>query len=237
VTKVAAISVQSVYRPATARPVTPASQVETPKAKAVVATTPAAAPTLAPQLQAFADLGAVIQLQAAHTDPQPTHGNDGQHGHVPADPPPVAQPPVAQPPVTSPAADPNPTHGNDDQHGHAPADPPPIPQPPVTPPVVAGDPNPDHGADDLHGHKPADPPPVVQPPMTPPPAALPRPVSDGTVAAGRALAILNQELIERGAIRAEGAAFTAYAAQRAAFAAVNRNNTATALLQAFKTYA
>lgn len=108
--------------------------------------------------------------------------------------------------------DPRPTHGHDDDHGHKPPviDPPPV----VIPPVVQ--------------------PPVVEPPpvVTPPPVPAPHPVvTDATAAAGRALAILGQSLVERDAIREEGAAFTVYAAQRAAFQAVNRNTVATALLQ------
>ena len=183
--KVATLSVQSVIRPTTGRPVTPA-----PAPKQDSGSSLPAAPALAPGVQAFASttLTALIQAQAKATrqDPQPTHGHDQDHGHKPADPPPVVTPPVITPPVA---------------------------QPPVAEPPVSVDP------------------PVVTSPPTP------RPERVDTAVAPRLQAMLARSLAERDEIRESTAAFIAFAAERQAFAAINRNGVATALLQGFKTYA
>lgn len=219
-TKVAPIPVQSSGRPMTARRAVPVSEAR-PVVQAALQTLGAHA--LPPQASpmAAAVLGALIEIQAkaARVDPQP---------------------PVARPPVSG---DRGPDHGDDDQHGHAPADPPvltppvvppPVAQPPAPQPRVAVDPNPDHGRDDQHGHKPPvaePPPPVVQPPVVQPPLTPPRPVIADAGVGRRSLAILNQTLIERDAIRRDTAAFSAQAAERHAAASMMEDGSAVALLQ------
>jgi hypothetical protein len=111
VSKIAALTVQTAARPTTGQSTAP-GQVKTSQGETTPVSTPAtvAAP-VAPAAPAVATptLAALIDAQAkgedsgkGHTDPQPTHGNDGQHGHKPADPPPVVQPPVVSPPVVQP---------------------------------------------------------------------------------------------------------------------------------------
>jgi hypothetical protein len=113
VSKIAALSVQPLARLATGQASAP-GQVKKAETETPVVTTPV--PTLAPAAPVVATptLTALIAIQAngedkpgkGHLDPQPTHGNDDQHGHAPANPPvvapPVVAPPVAQPPVAAP---------------------------------------------------------------------------------------------------------------------------------------
>jgi len=89
-------------------------------------------------------------------------------------------------------------------------------------------------------------PPVAQPPVAEPPVSVdppvvtpptPRPERVDTAVAPRLQVMLARSLAERDAIRESTAAFIAFAAERQAFAAINRNGVATALLQGFKTYA
>lgn len=161
-----------------------------------------------PNLQALASQALAAMVHfQAKADPRPTHDQDERHGHKPVDPP-IAQPPVAHPPVAQPPA------------AQPPVSQPPGSQPPAAPAPVAQ-------------------PPVISPPASEPPPVLPphRLVGDDTVVAGRLLSILAQSLQERDAIRAEGEAFIAYAAERQAFAEINRNSVATSLLQGFRAYA
>jgi hypothetical protein len=113
VSKIAALTVQTATRPTTGQASAP-GQLK----KAENGTAPVSAPVAAPvtvtvaapiapvtAVVATPTLAALIEVQAkgdgngkGHTDPQPTHGNDDQHGHKPADPPPVVTPPVVTPP-------------------------------------------------------------------------------------------------------------------------------------------
>lgn len=145
--RITALSVQTADRPTTIRAVAPVA-AQDDDAERIVSTPAPAAPaakTPAPPVQpvAASALLALIQVQSevekvapkadAHTqdgsdkaakphdDPQPTHGEDDDHGHKPPviDPPPVVQPPVVQPPVVKP-----------------PVAPPPVILPPVVQPPV-----------------------------------------------------------------------------------------------------
>jgi len=115
VSKIAALTVQTVTRPATGQVSAPGQVKKAENGTSPVASKPVAAPVApAAPVVATPTLAALIAVQAkgegssednsgkGHTDPQPSHGNDDLHGHKPADPPPVVDPPVVNPPVTTP---------------------------------------------------------------------------------------------------------------------------------------
>ncbi|MDB5420001.1 MAG: hypothetical protein JWP50_3420 [Phenylobacterium sp.] len=234
--KITALSVQTTERPPTVRAAAPVA-AQTDDAQRVVSTPPPPTPPAkipAPQVQPVASSALAVLIQAqsevekvapkgdAHVqeasdkaakpavDPQPTHGEDDQHGHNP----PVVLPPVTLPPVT---LDPQPTHGEDDDHGHKPPviDPPPVVQPPIVqPPVV---------------QPPVVKPPVVQPPLVQPPVRRPPPLDSALPA--KAAALVARQLADEAASERGRSAFAAAAAASQAQRTVIQGQVAMTILQ------
>lgn len=109
-TSIAALSVQSMTRPAAAHAAAPVAATPAREGEAdgrVSARDPAPALPLLAQPSLAALVAVQAQQGGGHADPQPDHGKDDQHGHAPApqptpDPTP-APPPVVTPPVFRPA--------------------------------------------------------------------------------------------------------------------------------------
>ncbi|MDB5494471.1 MAG: hypothetical protein JWP86_1808 [Phenylobacterium sp.] len=242
--KITALSIQTTERPTTVRAATPVA-AQTDDAQRVVSTpTPPAPPAKipAPQVQPVASSALAVLIQAQSevekvapkadpkaqdasdkaakpaVDPQPTHGEDDQHGHnPPVVLPPVTLPPVTLPPVTPPHVDPQPTHGEDDDHGHKPPviDPPPVVQPPIVqPPVV---------------QPPVVKPPVVQPPLVQPPVRRPPPLDSALPA--KAAALVARQLADEAASERGRSAFAAAAAASQAQRTVIQGQVAMTILQ------